>query len=259
MKPYHSLIVFLAFVFAAIWASSNSYRTTEEALVSDMSHALSRTIELRQERCITPDTIRAYRSLLRHDVLRRRSTLAYAMDDDNRLATRRMAGCGYEVQGLAGCSRAEVFGMSDQRLPLTLLTVAMLWGMASVAWFRRKTVVLATTADGQCVALSSDSEHAAEAFVAPSMAYDAATDRFLNQQREAIHLTPMQHQLLRMLYTADGHELSKQAICDALWPKKPDAADTLYALVRRTKTIVERHSQLTIVAERGRAYRLTER
>lgn len=69
----------------------------------------------------------------------------------------------------------------------------------------------------------------------------------------------MQHQLLRMLYTADGQELSRLAICEALWPKKPDAADTLYALVRRTKTIVEQHSRLTIVAERGRAYRLAER
>lgn len=255
MKPYHSVILFLALVVAAVWASSRSYRTTENALVSDMSQALCQTIKLRQERCITPDTIRAYRSLLHHEALRRKSTLTYAMEDGRRLTTQRMAGCGSLVQGLAGCSRAEVFGMSNQRLPLMLLAMAMLWAAASTMWFRRKPAVQALTTDGQCVVLAEEEQRDAE----PSFSYDSLADRFLDQHQEPIHLTPMQHQLLRMLYTADGQELSKQAICEALWPKKPDAADTLYALVRRTKTIVEQHSRLTIVAERGRAYRLAER
>lgn len=255
MKQYHALIVFFVFVGASLWASSRSYRATEASLVSDMSQALSQTIALRQERCITPDTLQTYRSLLRHEALRDKSTLTYAMDDDSRLATRRMSGCGYEVQGLAGCSRAEVFGMSDQRLPITLMAMAMLWAAASTAWLRRKPAVQAMTLDGLCAACADE----VQTENSPALSYDSQTDRFLDSRRETIHLTPMQHQLLRMLYTADGQQLSKQAICDALWPKKPDAADTLYALVRRTKTIVEQHSRLTIVADRGRAYRLAER
>ncbi|UKI46476.1 MAG: helix-turn-helix domain-containing protein [Phocaeicola vulgatus] len=61
---------------------------------------------------------------------------------------------------------------------------------------------------------------------------------------EEIRLTPMQHALLEMFFTSDSHTLSKQEICDRLWPKKPDANDTLYTLIRRIKPIIELHSNL---------------
>lgn len=236
MKPYHSLIVFLSLVLPSLAMSVVNYCDTREAIVGDMSHALAQTIQMRRENCITPDTIRTYRSLLHHDLLREKSTLVYAMAGDGRLATRRMDGCGYKVQGLAGCSRAEVFSMSDQRLPATLLTLAMLWGAASILWFRRR-----------------------QSAAAPAFSYDAAADRFLDARGMPVRLTPMQHRLLSMLFTTERRELSQQAICEALWPGKPDASDTLYALVRRTKTIIEAHSPLTIVADRGRSYRIEER
>lgn len=57
-----------------------------------------------------------------------------------------------------------------------------------------------------------------------------------------IHLTPMQHALLEMFITTHTHTLSKQDICERLWPKKPDANDTLYTLIRRIKPIIEAHS-----------------
>lgn len=41
-----------------------------------------------------------------------------------------------------------------------------------------------------------------------------------------------------------------------LWPKKDDANDTLYTLIRRLKPIVEEHTRLKIVADRGRNYSL---
>ena len=46
-------------------------------------------------------------------------------------------------------------------------------------------------------------------------------------------------------------------ICDALWPKKPDASDTLYTLIKRLKPIVEQHSGLKVESDRSKAYRLT--
>ena len=69
-------------------------------------------------------------------------------------------------------------------------------------------------------------------------------DKFMTLSGEQIRLTPMQHSLLEMFMLTDTHTLSKQEICDRLWPKKPDASDTLYTLVRRIKPIIEAHSSL---------------
>ena len=46
------------------------------------------------------------------------------------------------------------------------------------------------------------------------------------------------------------------AICDRLWPKKPDASDTLYTLIKRVKPILEANSNLKIESDRGKSYTL---
>jgi len=50
--------------------------------------------------------------------------------------------------------------------------------------------------------------------------------------------------------------LSKQALCQALWPGKPDASETLYTLVRRTKQALEADGHVHIRSVRGRAYQI---
>ena len=67
----------------------------------------------------------------------------------------------------------------------------------------------------------------------------------------------MQHQLMQMFFMSPAHMLTKAEICDALWPGKPDASETLYTLVKRLKPVVEQHSNLKIESDRGKAYRLT--
>ena len=74
---------------------------------------------------------------------------------------------------------------------------------------------------------------------------------------EEVHLTPMQYQLMELFFRAPRHVLSKTEICEALWPKKDDASETLYTLIRRLKPIVEQHSALRIASDRGKAYRLS--
>ena len=69
----------------------------------------------------------------------------------------------------------------------------------------------------------------------------------------------MQQQLMEMLWLSPTRQLSKAEICDALWPKKPDASETLYTLIRRLKPIIEEHSDLKIESDRGKAYGLTMR
>jgi DNA-binding response OmpR family regulator len=86
--------------------------------------------------------------------------------------------------------------------------------------------------------------------------YDEATQHFYNPQGEPVHLTPMQHHLLTMFFLSPQHELSHSEIADALWPKKPDASETLYTLIRRLKVVLAQHSTLTVVVDRGRSYKL---
>ena len=83
--------------------------------------------------------------------------------------------------------------------------------------------------------------------------------RFIDAKGNVVKLTPMQHQLMEMLWQSPTHQLSKTEICNALWPKKEDANETLYTLIRRLKPIIEQHSNLKIEADRGRSYGLTIR
>ena len=83
--------------------------------------------------------------------------------------------------------------------------------------------------------------------------------RFVNAKGCEVKFTPMQQQLMEMLWLSPSHQLSKAEICDALWPKKPDASETLYTLVRRLKPIIEEHSDLKIESDRGKSYGLTIR
>ena len=61
---------------------------------------------------------------------------------------------------------------------------------------------------------------------------------------------------MEMFFRSESHLLTKADICDALWPKKDDANDTLYTLIRRLKPIIEEHSDLKIESDRGRSYEL---
>lgn len=80
--------------------------------------------------------------------------------------------------------------------------------------------------------------------------------RFVNTDGNEVRLTPMQQQLMEMLWQSPSRQLSKTEICDALWPKKEDASETLYTLICRLKPVIEQHSNLKIEANRGKSYRL---
>jgi DNA-binding response OmpR family regulator len=89
--------------------------------------------------------------------------------------------------------------------------------------------------------------------------YSAREGRFFDAQGEYVRLTPMQQQLMEMFFRSDTHLLTKTEICSTLWPKKEDACETLYTLIRRLKPIIEQHSDLKIESDRGRAYELKHR
>ena len=272
LKPYHSILVFVAFLASAIATSVGSYQQTQRDIVDDMDRALCLTLQERQDQWITPDTIQDYRSHLRIGLLKEASVLCYVVDDKqgngsrlprkaskHPLASKTMTLHKHEIQGYANCSMADVFGMSDQRTPLSLMLMAMFWAAWATLLHKRK-----KSEQASCLAqVAATGERpvapvAIEARVSRLglLAYSASDDGFYNSEsQQVVRFTPMQHQLMQMFFSQAQHQLSKQEICEALWPKKPDASETLYTLIRRTKPIAERNG-LKIESERGRAYRL---
>lgn len=223
MKPLFVIVMFLFFLGTALITGVNSYREARNALVADMNRALDNTLSAQDELWITPDTIRTFRSQLSVQELKERALVCYAADIDKAdgvlsdpLILRKNNGF-IAYRGYVYCSSATIWGLSDQRLPLTLLAMSMLWALYAIALAVRKRRL-------------------------PTLA--------------TLPLTPMQRQLVDMLLSAHGEMLGKGDICARLWPKKDRPEETLYTLVKRTKQVLETSSNFTIEGERGKGYRL---
>lgn len=142
-----------------------------------------------------------------------------------------------------------IFGMSDQRLPLALLVIALL-SLSSVRLTKKEQAISTGTANDTVASLF---ENATE----QHSTTEQSTFEGAGTDMESIRFTPMQHKLMQMFVNAEDHSLTKTEICEALWPKKDDASETLYTLIRRLKLVLEANSNMRIEADRGRAYRLT--
>ena len=231
MKRRHALVVLFALIITSSLAGIDSFRTTRRIVNEDMERALAITMEEQQRDVITPDTIRIFNSHLQIAALRGKATLAV----DTR---------SQEFKAYARCSEATIFGMSDQRPAALLWSLTMLWAM--FVWFRY----------GQRGLPQPLRRRGERGNSFGGLTFSETDSRFYAADGEAVQLTPMQHQLLQMFFQSPAHSLTKTEICDALWPKKPDANDTLYTLIRRLKPVIEQHSDLRIESDRGKAYEL---
>ena len=278
MRNYASVIVFLILTVSSGIAGTGSYEATQNLIVSDMNRALAKTIAERHEEWTAADTIRAYGQLRRSvdgpivvnatdgifnrnlsiPQLRDKACLQLhvlaggaghtgtdtpaggSLSSDTVIITSHATGMRVALRGYVRCSAATVLGLSDQRLPLSLCMAALLWALVSVAYSRRhrRQHIVGTSYGG--------------------IRFSAETDLFYDAANNPIHLTPMQHQLMQMFFLAEGHKLSRHDICNALWPKKEDAGDTLYTLIKRLRHTLETNSRLRIETDRGRAYTLTD-
>ncbi len=272
MKPYHSLLVLAVLVISTVATSLSSYHRTQRDIECDLDRALAITLHENRDQWLTPDTIQDYRSHLSIDFLKETSLLCYVVDDRltsnsqgtkgstrQQLTSKTMTLNSHAVRGYANCSFADVFGLSDQRLPLSLAILSALWFVAFTWHYRRQHTDEGIEA--LCVALADNTNVCAErvTHTVGVLSYLNDDDCFYNSaNQQIVRFTPMQHKLMRMFFASKLHQLSKQDICASLWPKKPDASETLYSLIRRIKPIVE-SNHLTIESERGMAYRLRER
>lgn len=244
MKHYHALIVFLLLIAPSVFFSWYNVESVKNDIRLDMSQALTKALSEQETFEITPDTIQNYCNHLRMEGLKGNSFVYYARQEESNLlcskkCEKKAGDKVYQYQCYASCSFASLFGMSDQRLPFTFLLASMLWATFSILYFKKnKNTHL--SALGQ-------------------LSYNAEDEHFYAKDSKQVHLTPMQEQLMRMFAESQNNTLSKQEICDALWPKKPDASDTLYTLIKRLKPIVEEQFGMKIVSDRGRNYSLVEK
>ncbi|MBP3788891.1 MAG: helix-turn-helix domain-containing protein [Prevotella sp.] len=220
MKHYHTLIVFLLLIAPSVVVGIHDYRQTQQSIEQDLKQALAQTLQEKQRDVITADTIRTFNNHLQLSELRGKAVLSLSTQEE-------------ELQLQADCPAFTVWQMSDQRPSMALASMALLWA-AGCSLHRRKDAAAASTFGG--------------------LTY--AEGRFLNSRHEEVRFTPMQQQLMEMFFRSPSHSLSKAEICAALWPKKPDASETLYTLIRRLKPIIEQHSSLEIESDRSKAYRL---
>ena len=273
------VIVFMVLVGSSAVASVGSYCAAASRIEGDLRQALADTIAAKGSYYAAADTIKSFgrmqavaggsvalrvadadfRRNIGNERLRDDAYLevrvpggatvsgCIAADRGGRLATEAVVlrsadgAPAVVLRGCAGCSRASVLSMSDQRLSLLLFVSALLWAAGCVA--RRRRVGVA--------------QPLAPAF--GGLRLSAGGTVFLDTAGEPLRLTPMQHRLLAMFFAAEGHRLSHGEICDALWPKKPDASATLYTLIKRLRAVIEQRSSLRIESDRGQAYRLTDR
>lgn len=285
-----SVTVFLALMLTSLLAGRHNYHVTRNEITADLNQALALTLLEKKEPIVTQDTIRAYKQLrrtsggqvliavsderfcrhLKNPRLKEAAFLTFdVMDGDYRgssmdgqaicsdtLVVRNgRAGETLALKGYTRLSAAAVFSMSDQRLPGGLMAAALLWAIGSMLYLRKreKENPMLQPAEGSVLSAEGGTQSAQDF---GGLTYSDADDRFYAADHTPIRFTPMQQQLMRLFWQAPSHSLTKEEICAVLWPKKDDANDTLYTLIRRLKPIVEEHTRLKIVADRGRNYSL---
>lgn len=224
------ILIFLFIMASAFCSCMCSYRRAEQRIAEDVNKALELTLSQMPTDVLSTDTIRCYRNLLTIPELK--DTACIAMQ-----TVRKNGRHETVIVAEANCNFMTIFMLSDQRTSGILLFIGMLWMIGSLWYMRRYKPEL----------LVQGVSYGGIVFTGK---------QFVNTSGEQIHLTPMQYSLLEMFMNAENHTLSKQEICDRLWPKKPDASDTLYTLIKRTKPIVEANSNLKIESDRGKTYSL---
>lgn len=227
MKHRYPLIVFLLLVTSSVLVGWHNYGVAQHEADSDMQQALMQTLREKQRDVITPDTIRTFNRHLQLPELCGQAVLSL----DTRRASLRIT---------PHCPTLTIWKMSDQRASVALASTALLWAFGCGIRLRRKEGIRPATSGLSFGRLTLSQQ------------------RFYTADGSEVKFTPMQHQLMLMFFLSAEHRLTKTEICEALWPKKDDASETLYTLIRRLKTVLEAHSDLRIASDRGRSYQLTD-
>lgn len=251
----------LALMIASVVSCCFSYTSAKQNIASDLNDAMLALANENSEIWTRQDTIAALRKMhetthkpliyqasdvnFKNPTLKDEAYFTLALVDKknaapkiqgNKIASdsimlvpeRATDGFAIQVQGFADCSMASVFAASDQTLPGVLFTLSIL-SMASMFVWRRK-----------------ESE-------IPEMELASVSSEV--HPLDGIKLTPMQRQFAQLLLNAPEMRVDKATLCTALWGNKSNAEESLYTLVRRTKTALA-VANIEIICNRGESYEL---
>lgn len=256
----YGMLVPLALMMASVITCCFSYSKAKQSIANDLNEAMFALANENSELWTRPDTIAAIRHIyetthkpliyqasdvsFRNTSLKNEAYFTLALVDNksiapkirgNKIASdsimivppRAVNGLAIQVQGFADCSMASVFMASDQTWPGILFTLSILSMVGTFIWKRRES----EKSEAELIALTAS----------PSL--------------DGIKLTPMQRQFAQMLLDAQDMKVDKRILCETLWGNKSNAEESLYTLVRRTKTALA-DANMEIVCNRGESYEL---
>lgn len=256
----YGMLIPLALMIASVITCCFSYSDAKQNIANDLNDAMFALANENSELWTCPDTIAAIRQMyktthkpliyqacdvnFRNTSLKDEAYYTLALVDrknivpkiqGNKIASdsimlvpeRAADGLAIQVQGYADCSMASIFIASDQTLPGILFSLSMFSLMGMCIWKRRTPGM----SGPELVALPAS----------PSL--------------DGIKLTPMQRQLAQMLLDAPDMRVDKITLCETLWGNKSNAEESLYTLVRRTKTALA-DAGFEIICNRGDSYQL---
>lgn len=256
----YAMLVPLALMIASIISSCLSYSQARQNIADELNSAMIALADENSELWTRPDTIAAIRQMhevthkpliyqasnfnFRNTSLKDATYFTLALVDKQNIAPKIQGdkiasdsillvpqygndGLAVQIQGFADCSMASIFYTSDQTLPGILFSLSILSMASMLIWKRKET----ETPEAEFIAVSSS----------PSL--------------DGIKLTPMQRQFVQMLLDAQDMRVDKRTLCETLWSNKSNAEESLYTLVRRTKTALSA-ANLEIICNRGDSYEL---
>lgn len=266
----YSILLFISLLAASLFCGYNSVQRTEAAVHADLNQALRKLLEEKGHLIAQRDTIKAcqtlaaqtnehltvnvadatFRQLLTLEALRPKAYIVYALKEKNGDESEKMLrsdtfrlqvspDASLSFRAYAGIDYSTLFHLTDLRLSFVLSVLAFMSLTTGLSSNRRRERLQQNDSWG-------------------GLYYEPVAKRFVTSSAETVHFTPMQQQLMQLFYMAPGHRLSQTEICDALWPKKDNAAESLYTLMRRLRKTLAEHSRLRIEADRNKGYEVIE-
>ncbi len=281
------ILVLLSFSFGF-----HNYAETKKAIISDLNQALQYTIMQNSDQWLSRDSLQTYSKLsalwgsplaiesqnkdlsyaLRFDKLKKeagiimqitnknekKSVPTQAFSDkkqfDNYLTSDTIMwvaanisspdpvykDIGLSFQGYVSCSFCTILSLTHKTLPSIFLALALISGMISI-YLRRYNHLMQVVCTEKSI-------------VYGNLAFSQETSSFYKDSMEKLKLTPMQHSVMEMFFQSPTHILNRTDICEALWPGKVNADETLNTLMRRLRPLIEDNSNLKITTDRGKAY-----
>ena len=153
-------------------------------------------------------------------------------------------GLQLSFQSYAAYTPLGLFALMDKQVPGGLLLAALFLFFSSFYFFRKKDMVQGKEA----VVLGRAS------IALGNLQFSPEESNFYRAEGGRLKLTPLQSSLLALFFQAPDHSLNRTDICQALWPGKENADETLNTLVRRLRVMLESHTNLKITTDRGKAY-----